>query len=374
MKFLSFILFTITFVIGAMFPISYVWGAVDFRDAIYPEFVTSARALAMGNAYISKADDAAASFYNPAGLGTVRQGHFHLSNIQFEVNKNWVNLGTGGSLTSAFSNFAKGFSVDGTRQLLQQHPGKFSESRFQMMPNFTMRYFSLGFLYSSQNRAAYGTQAGALYEYAKRTDYGPYASLNISLFGGILKFGATGTYLTRKEVYGSSDITQTINLTNADYQKGSAFLLTTGAKLTLPFYALPTFAIKMNNTGAANFTPSAGYGGGPNQVKPSVDLGFSLTPQIGKVMRIHWEINYKDSTGKYKNVSKKRKLLLGAEIDYRRTIFFRMGYSDGYGSAGLGLKTRKVEFALTTYAVDLTNSQFRGTEDRRFVLSMSSGF
>jgi len=82
----------------------------------------------------------------------------------------------------------------------------------------------------------------------------------------------------------------------------------------------------------------------------------------------------KDAMGKYSAISSTRKLLLRMEVDYRRMIFFRMGYSDGYGSAGLGLKTRKLEFSLTTYAVDLTDSQFRGSEDRRFVLSMSSGF
>ncbi len=374
MKILTFILFTITFIAGALFPFSYVWGAVDFRDAIYPEFATSARALAMGNAYVAKVDDGAAAFYNPAGLGTVRKAHFHLSNLHLEVNKDWIDLGTGGDLTDAFSNFAKGFSVDGTRNLLKDHPGKFSHSRFHFMPNFTTRYFSLGYLYSMQTRAAYGTQENAQFEYARRIDHGPYMALNLSLFGGILKFGVTGIYLTRKEAYGESDIGTAIELNDPDYQKGSAFMLTTGMKLTLPYYALPTFAIKMNNTSSQEFSAADGFGGAPDMVKPSVDLGFSLTPQIGKVMRIHWEVNYKDATGEYSNVSTSRKIAVGMEVDIRRVIFVRLGYADGFGSAGLGLKTRKLEFDLTTYAVDLSDSAFRGDEDRRFVMSISSGF
>ncbi len=374
MKILTFILFTVTFVVGALFPISYVWGAVDFRDAIYPEFATSARALAMGNAYIAKVDDGAAAFYNPAGLGSVRQAHFHLSNLHLEVNKDWIDLGTGGEFTDAVTNFTKGFSVDGTRNLLKDHPGKFSHSRFHFMPNLTTRYFSLGYLYSMQTRAAYGTQEDAQFEYARRTDSGPYVALNLSMFGGIFKVGVTGIYLTRKEAYGESDIETAIDLTDADYKKGSAFMLTTGAKLTLPFYGLPTFAVKMNNTNSQAFSASDGFGGSPDKVKSSVDLGFSLTPQIGKVMRVHWEFNYKDATGKYDNVGTSRKYAVGMEVDIRRTVFFRLGYADGFGSAGLGLKTRKLEFDLSTYAVDLTDSAFRGDEDRRFVMSISSGF
>ena len=46
--------------------------ALDFEDHSFPELVTSARALAMGNAYICKVDDSWSAFYNPAGLGTVR--------------------------------------------------------------------------------------------------------------------------------------------------------------------------------------------------------------------------------------------------------------------------------------------------------------
>jgi len=360
--------------VAILFPFSSVWGAIDFSDAVFPEFATSGRALAMGNAYIAKVDDSAAAFYNPAGLGTVRGPHFHLSNLHLEVNKDWIDLGTGGNITDAASNFMKGFKVEGTRELLKDNPGAFSHSRFHFAPNFTARYISLGYLYSSQTRGAFGTQDGAQYEYAKRTDHGPYLALNVSLFGGIFKIGATGIYLTRKEAFGEGDVDTAIELQDTDFKKGSGLLFTTGAKLTLPFYALPTFAVKMNNATARAFSVSDGFGGAPDNVRQSIDVGFSLTPQIGKTTRIHWEINYKDVNGKFDNVSASRKLGLGLEFDFRRVFFFRLGYGDGFGSGGIGIRTRKLEFDLTTYAVDTTNSQFRGEEDRRFLISISSGF
>ncbi|MBY0414848.1 MAG: hypothetical protein K2Q18_11810, partial [Bdellovibrionales bacterium] len=109
--------------------------AIDFEDAIFPELATSARALAMGNAFISKVDDASAVFYNPAGLGSVRHAHFHLSNFHLEENKGMLSSGSGGSISDAFANTMKMFSVDGSREVLNKHVGTIAHSRFHMLPN-----------------------------------------------------------------------------------------------------------------------------------------------------------------------------------------------------------------------------------------------
>jgi len=139
----------ITLISFILFPIYTAW-AIDFEDATFPEIATSARALAIGNAYICKVDDASAVFYNPAGLGTVRKSHFHLGNLQLEANKGWLGSGTTGKATDFVSNFPKGFSLDGTRQLLvDKTPGVISHIRIQALPNFTTRYFSVGYAFSN---------------------------------------------------------------------------------------------------------------------------------------------------------------------------------------------------------------------------------
>tara|TARA_R110002072_G_scaffold534_2_gene3477 strand:+ start:11987 stop:13099 length:1113 start_codon:yes stop_codon:yes gene_type:complete len=350
------------------------YGLISFEDATFPELAVSGRALAMGNAYIAKVDDSAAVFYNPAGLGTVRYPHLHISNLHFEVNKDWLDLGTGGTISNAGSNFMKGFKVDGTRQLLKDSPGKFSHSRFQIMPNFTARYISIGYLFSTQTRGHIGENTTDLFEYATRRDHGPYAALNISLFGGIFKVGASAIMLLRKEVFGESDRNTTIDLKDSDYSEGSGVIITTGGKITLPVTALPTFAVKINNSASQDFSKTGGAAAAPDKIKPSVDFGFSLTPQVGKIVRLHLEANYKDATQKYEGVGSARRLSLGMELDIARTFFIRGGYGDGFGSGGIGIRTRKLEFDLTTYAIDTTTSQFRGKEDRRFALTLSSGF
>ena len=68
-----------------------------------------------------------------------------------------------------------------------------------------------------------------------------------------------------------------------------------------------------------------------------------------------------------------RKIGFGTEFDFARVMFVRFGYGDGYGSAGLGIRARTLEFDFTTYSVDTTSNEYRGVEDRRFSLTLSVG-
>lgn len=347
--------------------------SIDFEDAIFPELATSARALAIGNAYVAKADDASAVYYNPAGLGTVRKTHFHISNFHFELNKGLISNATGGNMTKIMGNAMDAFSLNGQRKMLLENKGSINHQRFNFLPNFTTRYFSLGYLFSKRTRSTIGTAENALFEYADRRDHGPYAALNLSLFGGVFKVGASATYLNRNEVQGERDANIEFAIRDDDTKKGSALIVVAGTKLTLPITFLPTFSAKMNNAFQQKFSVGS-TNGAPTDVVNSVDVGFSITPQIGKVVRLHLETNYKDITGLHSGVSTNRKITFGAEFDIARKFFFRFGYGDGWGSGGLGIKSQNLEFDLTTYAVDTTTNEFRGKEDRRFALSASYGF
>lgn len=362
-----------SFLFLSLLILSFSVKAISFEDGVFPELVPSTRALAMGNAFIAKVDDASAVFYNPAGLGTVRYPHLHLSNFSLETNNGSINGISGNNIGNIFSNTPKMFSVDGIRQVMKTHQGSIAHSRFSALPNFTSRYFSMGYMLAKRTRAVVtSTTSPTGFEYADRFDHGPYAAVNLSLFGGIFKIGASGVLLIRKELSGTADPNTTLNISNS-YNKGTAALVTAGAKLTLPFTFLPTFAATIHNAFDKHFAKT-GTNAAPTKIPRSFDVGFSLTPQVGTSTRIHLEANYKDLSAQYANVTSTRKLVFGAELDFSRVFFFRLGYGDGFGSAGLGIKSRKLEFDLTTYAVDTTTSSFRGHEDRRFALGISSGF
>lgn len=350
-----------------------VQAIIEFEDAVFPELATNGRALAMGNAFICKVDDSASVFYNPAGLGSVRYGHFHLTNLHLETNKALLRTSTGGQLTEVAGNVTKAFDLDGVRQLLLENRGEMVHNRFNFMPNILMRYFSLGYMFSTQKRATIGTEEGALFEFATRRDHGPFAALNISLFGGIIKAGATAVVLNRRELIDEYARDETVDIQDGDYQKGSATVFIAGGRITLPIMFLPTIAATMHNASGAKFS-SGTSAGAPETIKSAIDVGFSITPQIFKFTRIHLEVNYKDMGGEHADVSTTRKVTVGAELDIARVFQIRAGYGDGFGCGGLGLRTKRLEVDLTTYAVDTTSSEFRGVEDRRFSLTVSSGF
>ena len=96
---------------------------LPFEDATSPELVTSARALAMGNAYMSKVDDGWSAFYNPAGLGTVRGLQFHLTNVHLETNNGFLDITSDGGFTDSLSKYQKAFTPGDLRTLHAENPG-----------------------------------------------------------------------------------------------------------------------------------------------------------------------------------------------------------------------------------------------------------
>lgn len=346
------------------------YAIINFPDAAFPELAVSGRATAMGNAFICKTDDSAAAFYNPAGLGTVRDWHFHLSNAHFEGSKGWADMVKSDGGMELFGNIYDSFSIDKTRGMLFDNRGLVSFGRAQAAPNFTSRYLSLGYLFSKQTLVTIDNSDDALFEYADRLDMGPYLAFNISIAGGIIKFGATGLLLLRQEAIGESDPTQVLNLTSDDYNTGTMPMVITGARITLPATFLPTIAATLHNTLDASFSG----GTAPTKIEQNMVLGASITPQIGKRARLHLEVNWKDFYNNYSDVDMQRKIQFGAELDFSRRVFFRVGWGDGFGSGGVGIKSKALEVDLTTYAVDTKTNSYKGYEDRRYSLSFSKGF
>jgi hypothetical protein len=349
------------------------YGALDFEDHAFPEFVTSARALAMGNAYINKVDDAWAAFYNPAGLGTVRQPAFHIGNLHFEASQGLINSVGSGAVYNFPLNYLKTFGPESMRETLVNHQGKLAHSRFNFFPNFTVRGMTMGYIFSQRNRAIINNDTANEFEIAQRRDHGPVFALNASFFGGVFKIGASATYLFRSDLYKSFGPTDIIQIDDNDHKVGRSLQVTGGTRLTLPWTYLPTFSLVLRNATNNDWEAFNATAGPPDRIRQSVDAGFSITPQISQGSRLHMEINLKDFNNSY-DTSAKRRLAAGAELDFNRRIFIRAGYGDGWGSGGLGLRSRTFIFDLTTYAVDRSRDGFREKEDRRWVFAASSGF
>ena len=364
------------FLILFIFATSPAMALLEFEDAAFPEVLPSARALAMGNAYMNKVDDSWSAFYNPAGLGTVRGVQFHLTNLYLETNNGYLDItgGQGGFFEST-GNYTKAYDPEGLRELLAEKPGRISHARFGLFPNITFRGFTLGWVYSQQNRGRLKSLTDD-YEIAERTDSGPLMALNLSLFGGVLKLGMTGMILTRKQIIKDFADTDPVSIDeDVDYKKGTMTHLTAGTRLTLPFFMLPTFSFVYRNSSNGKWYDTS-LGGAPPDIPQTLDAAFSLTPFTGRNSRLHLELDYRDIGNAYDEVAVKRKVQFGMEFDWARKYFIRLGSGDGWGSGGIGVRNRKFVFDLTTYAVEASeeNGAFREEEDRRYVLSIASGF
>lgn len=344
---------------------------LEFEDATSPELVKSARALAMGNAYLNAVDDGWSAFYNPAGLGTVRKLQFHLGNIHIEMNKGFLDATSGqGSFTDAFSKYGDAFKADGIQSLLAKNPGT-SLARIQAFPNITYRYFTLGYMYADQNWARMKS-ATSDFEIARRVDSGPVAAFNVSLFGGILKLGLSGVLLHRREL--QKDFTApvtSVSVNDSDYKEGTTTHLTAGMRFTMPFRTLPTISVVHRSFGTTGWYDVEGTA--PSDIEKTTDVSFSVTPIFSRTVRIHLEAGMRDIGNQFSNVDSSRKLNAGLEIGFMRKMFVRFGYADGWGSGGIGVRNRKFIFDLSTYAVE-AGAGNRDQEDRRYALSISSGF
>jgi hypothetical protein len=348
---------------------------IRFEDAIFPEVITSARALAMGNAYISKTDDAWSAFYNPAGLGTIRRASFQLFNVHAETNKGYTDAAFGGQNDNGYrENTTNGYDAEEQRKLLLEARDTIFHNRVNFFPNFTTRFFSMGYMYSNQTKATMANGDDALFEYSYRKDSGPVGAFNASLFGGVLKIGVSGIYLTRRQAEVEYDKDVEFNLIPGETRTGKMFLITAGSKLTIPISGLPTLSAVIRNTSNDRFHDDAGGERQPDKIQQTVDLGFSITPLVGKVSRMHFEVNLKDAKRKYEDIDASRRLAVGLEFDVKRIFFLRFGYGDGWGSGGIALRLKHFKMDLTTYAVDTTSNEFRGEEDRRYAISLSAGF
>ena len=349
------------------------YSILEFEDAVFPEFVTSARALAMGNAYMGKVDDGWSAFYNPAGLGTVRGMQFHLTNAHMELNNGFLDVASNGAFTDTLSNYTDAFDVAKLRDLHAEDPGHISHARFHLFPNITFRGLTLGYLYAQQNRARLRSLSDN-YEIAERTDSGPVMALSMSLFGGIVKFGGSVVYLTRQELQKDFAPADSVSIDeDTDVYKGSMTHITAASRITLPYKMLPTLSAVLRNSSQTEFYDGS-MAGAPESIPQTVDYSFSITPNLGRTLRMHLEVARKDAGDRYDKVSAQRKTLFGIEFDYLRQMFVRFGYGDGWGTAGVGVRNKDFTFDLSTYAIEASTDGFREEEDRRFALSFSSGF
>ncbi|MCY4643100.1 MAG: hypothetical protein OXB88_00620 [Bacteriovoracales bacterium] len=359
--------FTIFFL--SLFLSLFARAQVDFEDGVFPEIVPSSRALAMGNAFVARVDDESAPFYNPAGLGSVRGWNFHLSNFLLEFSKDFSREVTT-DMSNTFKYMADSFDLDGLRKVHQNSPGHSANTRFSMMPNLTTRFLSFGLFYVRHIKTFYGGRDGDRFEFADRTDSGPYIGANFSLWGGIFKGGLSLIRLKRYEVRGDADMGSSFTPASSQRSKGTMRLYIAGARIILPFKTLPTLSATLHNVEDEEFTAAHNGWQAPQSIVPNLAVGVSITPYVGRGKKLHIEINHKDLE-KNREMENSARWMAGMELNFSKALFLRAGYRNNFISGGIGVRTKTFHFDLSSYAKGKHSERFPKTEDRGLVFSSS---
>lgn len=347
--------------------------AIRYHDGVFPEIIHSGRALAMGNAFVARVDDESAPFYNPAGLGSFRDWKIYFSNILLEGSDDFFNEINDGPLDT-YNIFRASFSIDRMRKLHREKPGYVIHNRYSLAPNFTRRYMSFGYLHSRRLLTYYPKESSdGHYEIFERRDTGPYAGVNFSFGKGTLKVGATLALLSRREVVGRASIDEKYSISqNPDLEerKGVMALAIGGLRYTYPVVGLPTFALVIHNPFKTEFS-EGDDAVAPQKINQNIVYGLSVTPFIARMTKLHLELNYKDAKERDSHLKTSHRWGFGAEVNYNRSIYLRLGVNQGLLAGGLGASTNKYKIDLSTYAEPKNSAVFPDELDRRFVFSFS---
>lgn len=344
-------------------PILLAAGSAHAWESLIPgSRYISARAAALGGAFLPLGDDgASALFYNPAVVGKIR-------GLQAEP-MNLTMIGNGALGDYIGLNSYKIYSLSAYQPTLTLAPNSFQSVAAQYAPTFSGKYFALGMLLSDDFGAM--SDADANVHYRTRFQFIPAAAVGVRLAGGIVRLGYSFQYVYKAEGDISVPAGETLGY-NRSLSQGSGLSHTLGAALTLPLTYLPQFNIVARNMGGVVYSPrslipfASNSPGAPATEYMTLDASLSLQPKIDSGVFANFLIEYKDLTA-VSGASIFGRLCGGMEVSLRDFLILRGGWGQGYPSAGIGFKMKKGEFGFAWYSEEIGNT-YHGQRDVRYMV------
>ncbi len=333
------------------------------QDIVPGSRYTSARAAAMSDAYLPLGDDGPSGlFYNPATLGRIRNPQFEGLNLSL-----YANSGYAGMFNIDFYNVA---SLSGYLKTLEKNPGTFAGAGFSVIPSAYMRGFAFGVLLQSHLGAV--ANGDGTVRYRSVYQFVPTVGTGIRLAGGIVRLGYSLQWVNQA----SGDFTVLTSDTPLGYNQGlaqgSGISHNLGFSLTLPIAYLPSLNLVGRNLfgvrfGTFSLLPLARNSiGAPANEPASYDASFSIQPKVGGGSYFNFVLEYRDIFNQSK-VSALGRAVFGAELSLKDHFYLRGGWGSGYPSAGIGLKRKGGEFALSWYSEEL-GIGYHSLRDVRYML------
>lgn len=324
-------------------------------------FYMGARAAGMGGASIAVANDETALIINPAGLGKLRDIYGTILDPEFEGSDNWYEL----YRTRSFSGL---FDPEKLSSSLQESLTTPYHARATLFPSFVAKNFGIGILgrYSLDARVDdTGTEMDTLYH----DDLAVLLGFNLRLWGGRIKLGATGKFISRIEVDKVLSTTGDLSI-DGNASEGAAVGADVGLTLTAPWAWLPTLSVVARDVGGTDFGAGAGLRKStatrPNRIEQDIDVAIALFPIHSNQSRSSFTVEYQKLTEAAQATNKNRYVHVGYEYNYGDVMFLRAGMNGQYWTAGFEIASESTQVQFGYYGVDV-GTDTQPEEQRRWV-------
>ena len=325
------------------------------------ESYRNTRSLGMGGALIGLTSDETSLYRNPANLGSVRGIFGTAFDPEAEGSANFTDV-------ISASDFASAAKVETISKKLANKSNEYFHSRQQFTPSLVTRNFGFGVVYREEISAltdANGANTNMKYQ----NDLGVVLGVNQSLFGGVVKIGASAKAFNRLEVVSSTVSTSGPFDIPTIGQEGTGISYTGGIIIQLPVAMLPSLAVVGRDLGNTIFDKKDGVRGRtssrPQEVKQSVDAAVSLFPIHANKIRSMWTLEYRDITDSREDDDTMKRVHFGTEFNIRDIFFVRAGWNQRYYTAGFEIASENAGWQLATYGEEIGTKE-DPKEDRRY--------
>lgn len=307
------------------------------------------RPLAMGNAYVSVADDFNALFYNPAGLARIKEWDGELLNPYISIGSNSIDL-----INEVLE--IQGSSTAKILDLFEDKTGRNLHGGFGLTPHLIFQNWGFGIGFhtgadiTGHSEVAFGTRLGAEiiapFTYARN-----FLGDKLSV-GATIKARSFAGVDTELNIETIGELTDEENNQDTDAEPIAAAGTGVGLDVGILFTPMktmePTIGISITDLGGTTYTAQGG-GAAPRDVLPSVNTGFSITPVKSDFhfFRLAIEAHSINQPLHYSH-----KLHLGAEWGVGSLLKIQAGMYDGLATGGLEFDVGILNMRLATYAVD----------------------
>lgn len=329
------------------------------------ELYQGARAMAMGNAFVSIADDEEALFYNPAGLAGIDSSTFQYLNSNLEISGDIVD-----ATKSSYDQF-KNLSGDTLNILM----GKDVYLHGNYVPTYVTRNFGLAILFDQQLSLISQNKSLPQVEMGYQTTNGVQMGYGFSLNRGRksqseVRFGVGFKYLFRRGGYYTLTQKQIVNMSQ-DELKQIVGDFGSGVGFDLGTQYIYHFSSHLKVQAGAAWTEIGGVSFGNDTAEP-------IPGNLSAGLSVRYEFAHMAATLAYDmrhindSVDSSLRNHLGAELSI--PLFkVLVGLNEVYPTFGLGFDLGVVQLLAVTYAEE-QSSLAKINPERRYLLHIGMGF